>query len=627
MTKANITVNPQKVRFPLSEEMYGIFYEEINHGGEGGLYAELVRNRAFMDARLPEGTAWYNGKVRTAQNHTENHDLSDELPGWRLRTTGGASGAIAGTVESPRNEAVPNQLLLTAKDTADGTVTLLNDGFWGISVEPGEYRLTVIARGTVPSVKVSLEMVYGGEAGSTLIEGITDTFTKTEIVFTVTRKANGCKLALTPLSDGAIWFDFVSLFPVDTFKGRKNGLNRRIAETIAAMKPGFVRFPGGCIVEGIDLANAFRFEKTLGPVEDRPGTWDLWGYRRTDGLGYHEYFEFCEDLGASAMYVLNCGMSCQFRVSELGSAEQIDEFLQSAVNAIEYAIGDPEKNEWAALRAKAGHPAPFPLKYIEIGNENWDEAYIKRYNYFYTVLKEKYPQLIYIFDRMEGHGEEGVLGWDIADEHFYVTPDRFPAMAHRYDTYPRDGRQIYVGEYAANQEVGIGNMAAACSEASFMINMERNGDVVTMASYAPLLCHMHDRKWPVNLICFEDDVVFGIPSYHVQKLFAEVRPVSVVETSCIAPSFTGEAKIDAVAGLAANGDLIVKISNFSKDPTNAVITAEGYEPVGLTGIFADSPLDENGIDEPEKVKAVDLPAETDFIMRPYGVYALRMRKA
>lgn len=624
MNQANISVFPEKVRFPLNEEMYGVFYEEINHAGDGGLYAELVRNRSFMDARLPEGTAWYGGKACTAIGHAEEHDLSDELPGWHVRVTGTAHAKIEGCTASPRNPAVPNQLHLCAGDTAEGTVALLNDGFWGISAEPGEYRLTMIVRGNIPAVRVSLEMIYGGEAGSTQIEGITSQFTKFEVIFSVTQRANGCKLAICPLSDGELWFDFVSLFPVDTFCERKNGMNRRIAEKIKALRPGFLRFPGGCIVEGICLDNAFRFEQTLGPVEDRPGCWDLWGYRRTDGIGYHEYLELCEDLGASGMYVINCGMSCQWRESEHGTPEQIEEFLQSAVRAIEYAIASPEESEWGALRAKNGHPEPFPLKYVEIGNENWSARYIERYNHFYRVLKKKYPQLIYIINDVGRYPETEPEGYDLFDEHFYVTPERFPAMAHRYDAYPRDGKKIYVGEYAANQEAGIGNMAAACSEASFMINMERNGDVVRMASYAPLLCHMHDRRWPVNLICYEDDKVFGIPSYHVQKLFGEMRPRDIVESCCTVSSFTGEAKVDTVSGLDENGDLIVKISNFSKDETAVSIKAEGFVPASLLGISADSPTSENSIEEPDKVCAVNLPPKSSFNMRPYGVYVLRM---
>ena len=624
MGLATIQVFPEKVRFPLNEEMYGVFYEEINHAGDGGLYAELIRNRSFMDARLPEGTAWYKGKACTALGHSENHDLSDDLPGWHVRMTGAARAQITGSTDAPRNPTVPNQLYLVAEGTSEGSVALLNDGYWGISVEPGEYRLTVIVRGNVPSLRVSLEMQYGGEAGCVQIDGVTSVFTKFEVLFAVTKKANGCRLAINPLSDGELWFDFVSLFPVDTFCERKNGMNRRIAEKIKALRPGFLRFPGGCIVEGISLENAFQFEKTLGPVEDRPGCWDLWGYRRTDGIGYHEYLEFCEDLGASGMYVINCGMSCQWRESEHGTPEQIDAFLQSAISAIDYAIASPEENEWGALRAKNGHPAPFPLKYIEIGNENWGAQYIERYNQFYRVLKKKYPQLIYIINDIGRYPDIRPEGYDLFDEHFYVTPQRFPAMAHRYDTYPRNGKKIYVGEYAANQEVGIGNMAAACAEASFMINMERNGDVVKMASYAPLLCHMRDRRWPVNLICYEDGNIFGIPSYHVQKLFSEVRPRVIVQSNCNVSSFTGETKVDTVSGLDENGDLIVKISNFSKGETTVCITAEGFVPASLIGISADSPETENSIDDPEKVCAVELPPTASFNMRPYGVYVLRM---
>ncbi len=610
-------------RCELSSDFYGVFYEEINHAGDGGLYGELVRNRNFMDARLPEHTAWYHGRAVTERGHTELWPMDDLLPGWKLHVTGHAKGEMCGTTRLPRNERVPNQLELTARHTDCGEVTVYNSGYWGMSVQPGNYRLTMFVRGTIPSVRAFVETPYGEIAAQVEITGIGESFSKIEAILTVTRRANGCRLGLTALADGILCFDFVSLFPCDTFCGRENGMKPHIAQMIADLSPSFFRFPGGCIVEGINLDNAFSFTDTLGPVEDRPGKYNLWGYRRTDGIGYHEYLTFCEDIGAKAMYVVNCGISCQARHAEYGTKEQTEAFLQEAIHAIEYAIGNPKTSEWAARRADAGHPAPFPLAYVEIGNENQGEEYLARYRMFVDVLKQRFPSLTYI---MNDHGvsyAEQPVEYDLVDEHFYETPERFLMMTSRYDRYPRDGKGVYVGEYAANQDAGRGNMAAACAEAAFLMHMEENSDVVKMASYAPLLCHMNDRKWPVNLICFEDDCVFGTPSYHVQKLFSSNRPQTMIRTSVLVDSFTGETQVCGNAGMTKDGEIVIKVVNFSKEQTKISINVpDGYEPKLLSAVTADTPETENSIEEPQRVENRMLSAAASFVMQPYGVYVL-----
>ena len=625
MNFANIRVHPDQMKCTLSPDFPGLSFDEINHAGDGGLYAELVRNRNFMDARIPEGTAWYQDRAVTENGQTEPWKLDDPLPGWHLRTTGHANGTMYGSIENPRNHNVPNQLVMTAENTTCGTVTVYNTGYWGMTVFPGEYRLTMIVRGTISSLHAEIETPYGETVGSCEVTAVGEAFSKISATLAVSKHANGCHLTLTAGSDGVLMFDFVSLFPKQTFKNRENGMNPRIAQMIADLSPSFFRFPGGCIVEGICLENAFSFADTLGPVEDRKGCYNLWGYRRSDGIGYHEYLTFCEDIGAKALYVVNCGMSCQCRAPEYGTDEQIEAFLNDAIHAIEYAIGDPLTSEWAARRVQAGHPAPFPLAYIEIGNENWGDEYLVRYQRFIDTLKQRFPSLIYIINdyHVDKNAAKQPAFYDLIDEHFYVTPERFLAMTHRYDRYPRNGKGVYVGEYAANQEVGIGNMAAACAEAAFLIHLEENGDLVKMASYAPLLCHMRDRKWPVNLICYEDDHVFGIPSYHVQKLFSHHRAEQIVKTTVTVDSFTGEAQIRATAGICKDGTILLKIAHFSKEPTQVTIhIGDQFVPRKLFGVFAESPESENSIEKPEHVSIQDLPAEDSFVMRPYGVYLL-----
>ncbi len=623
MNRAQMDIFLNQLKCELSPDFYGVFYEEINHAGDGGLYAELVRNRNFMDARLPEHTAWYQGRAVTENGHVEPWPMDDPLPGWCLYVRGNAKGEMQGTTQSPRNERVPNQLALIASHTDSGEVTVYNAGYWGMTVHPGTYRLTVIARGTISSVRAFVETPYGETAAEAQVTGIGESFSKIETTLTVSRRASGCRLGLTACSDGVLMLDFVSLFPNDTFCARENGMKPHIAQMIADLSPSFFRFPGGCIVEGINLSNAFSFADTLGPVEDRPGKYNLWGYRRTDGIGYHEYLTFCEDIGAKAMYVVNCGMSCQARQAEYGTKEQVESFLQDAIHAIEYAIGDPNTSVWAARRAEAGHPAPFPLAYVEIGNENWGDEYLARYELFIETLKQRFPSMTYIINDYGAQRSDVHPEYDLVDEHFYVTPERFLAMTDRYDRYPRNGKGVYVGEYASNQEAGSGNMAAACAEAAFLIHMEENGDVVKMASYAPLLCHLNDRKWPVNLICFADDHVFGIPSYHVQKLFSSSRPQTMLKTSLFVDSFTGEAQIRANAGICKDGTLIIKIAHFSKEETEiSVNIPDGYIPSGLSAVLADAPETENSVEAPQRAGICTCSASASFVMRPYGVYVL-----
>ncbi len=313
-------------------------------------------------------------------------------------------------------------------------------------------------------------------------------------------------------------------------------------------------------------------------------------------------------------------MSCQARNTELGDQKAIDEFLQDAIDAIDYATADIT-NKWGKLRAENGHPEPFNLKYIEIGNENHGEEYIKRYKYFYSKLKSKYPNFKYIIN--DTKYDENEVEFDIIDEHFYTTPELLPALAEKYDKYDRGSFKVYVGEYAANQDVGIGNMAAAVSEASFMINMERNGDVVTMASYAPLLCHVQDRTWPVNLICYEGDVVFGISSYHVQKLFNNYLAKTIIETNVITKSFANEAKVHAIAGIDNNDNIVLKIANFSCYETKLNIRGlEEYDIINVFEIASTSPEDSNSIENPDRINAREINMDNHSIIKPYGVYTI-----
>jgi alpha-L-arabinofuranosidase len=325
---------------------------------------------------------------------------------------------------------------------------------------------------------------------------------------------------------GTVWLDMVSLFPAETFRGRPNGLRKDLAEYIAALKPAFVRWPGGCFVEGIDIQSAPDWRTTIGPVEGRTGTYSPWGYWSSDGFGYHEYLQFCEDIGAAALYVCNAGVSCDFRSGTFVPDDSVSEYVQRALDAIEYAIG-PVDSKWGRIRAASGHPRPFPLKYIEIGNEQSGPRYAKRFNQFYTAIKARYPGIEVIaamgIGDVNRHTLDSMRKLDIADEHAYKAA--YWAMGHydHFDKYHRGDWDLYVGEYATNSGVGKGNMEAALSDAVYIMSMEKNGDLVKMSSYAPMLVNVHDEDWPVNLIHFDAARSFGRISYYAVKMLSAAR--------------------------------------------------------------------------------------------------------
>ena len=350
------------------------------------------------------------------------------------------------------------------------------------------------------------------------IDGITAAWKTYRLSLTSAETDPKARLAIYATQPGTVWLDMVSLFPKATWKDRPNGLRLDLAEMLVGLRPAFVRFPGGCWVEGEVLGDALRWKTTIGPISDRRTQWNLWKYHSTNGLGFHEYLELCEDLGAEPLFVINCGMSHKENVP----MDKMAEWVQDAIDAtIEYANG-PDDSKWGAMRIKAGHPKPFDLKYLEIGNENGGKAYEERYALIYDAIKAKYPKMNLIADLWEGKAPV-TRPLEILDEHYYFSPEFFIANAHRYDSYDRKGPKIYVGEYAVTQGCGLGNLRAAIGEAAFMTGMERNSDVVILASYAPLFANVNHKTWNPNLINFDGSRVYGTPSYYAQKMFSENR--------------------------------------------------------------------------------------------------------
>lgn len=533
-----VTLNVSEKGAPVSPSMYGVFFEEINHAGDGGLYAELVQNRSFEEKEMPEGYFVEHGRLKPApvpnhENGKVNHDASykwnhEPVRAWSLQPADESIASMRLTKEQPMFESAPNNLEVIIHQ-ADKPVQLINEGYWGMNIEKGKlYTLRVIIRKDADykgKVTAKLLSKSGKVIGETNIRiDKADDWYDDLKVFEPTESDNEARLALEFDAPGKVWLDYVSLFP-PTFNARYNGMREDVAQYLADLNPAFFRWPGGCVVEGISLPNRFDWKKTLGDPASRPGEYSTWGYRCSYGMGYYEVLQYCEDIGAKMMFVCNVGLGCQYRMGDACSEEEIATYLEDCLDAIEYAIGDV-KTEWGALRAKHGHVLPFPLQYVEIGNENWGAEYDRRFDLFYKTIKEKYPQLTLIYDDMTGLSNENraIEKTDMIDPHWYVAPDYFYRNSTLFDKKQRSKWHVYVGEYACNQGVGGGNMNAALAEAAFISGMERNGDLVTMASYAPLFENVNNREWATNLIWIDTDQVMGRTSYHVQKMYAENRP-------------------------------------------------------------------------------------------------------
>ena len=640
-TAQTLTIDLNKRGADVSPTMYGIFFEEINHAGDGGLYAEMLQNRGFEEHVLPTGMTYRNGKVygpalpHYGKNVMEpwTADWNREqkmMQGWRVE--GGKAEVVL--AEHPLHVNTPHALRLTV----NGKATLVNEGYWGVAVKKGDkYDLRFYLKANSSGQVVAmLRNENGASAGETTLttkgDGRWNEYTAT---ITATETFSKGTFALCFDGKDEVFVDYVSLFPQTTFKNRKNGLRRDIAETLAALHPQFMRWPGGCIVEGACYENRVRWKETLGDPMTRRGEWDLWGYRSTYGLGYHEFLQFCEDLGMKGMFVANAAMSCAYRCGDYSEEQaEIDRCLQDMRDAIEYAIGDPAKNEWACRRAEAGHPAPFPLQYVEIGNENNGDIYKRHLNYMYAKLKAEYPQLTFI-NTLGGFPWEmdGTEGGDMVDPHWYVDPAFFFLHNNEFDSRKAlpsfggagGGWQVYVGEYACNNRVGSGNMMAALADASFILGMERNGDLVKMASYAPLLTNVNQPNWACNLIHFDTDRVMGRAAYYVQQLMAENRPtynlglnrvsgdtltIGTDAPACLQPEKSGDVVRCPLQFFAAGrdeqtGEVIIKVVNADTKPYRTKIQLNGAQTVNPTGkvitLQAQTAEDENTLDEPRRI--------------------------
>lgn len=535
MKAQDINIFADKKGTDISSSLYGIFFEEINHSGDGGLYAELVQNRSFEDTEKYPG--WYveKGKlyVRPVEHHlthvTEERGFAwpeSAIPGWKLSTFDKTYADMVITKEQPKFNTTPNNLKLTIHKQGKA-VSLINSGFWGMGIHKDEtYLLRTIIRasqdynGTVTAHLLSSE----GKVLAVCPVNISrkGEWNDLQVVLHATDADEKAKLVLEFNGKGVVWLDYVSLFPKNTFRNHPNGFRKDIATMLEELHPAFVRWPGGSIVGGITLDNRFDWKKTLGDPASRPGEYLTWGYRSSYGMGYYEMLQFCENIGAKAMYVCNVGLADLFRSGEACPEDSISYFINDCMDAIEYALGDTT-TRWGARRAADGHPRPFPLSYVEVGNEHWGNVYDRRFDLFYKNIKKKYPQLTVISNHPLW-GTDNSKKTDMVDPHWYGTPEFFFRNTTMFDSIQRGKYDVYIGEWACNFGVGKGNMRAALAEAAFITGIERNGDLVKMTSYAPLLQNRDVRNWPVNLIWFDTDSIVGRSSYYVQKMSSENRP-------------------------------------------------------------------------------------------------------
>jgi alpha-L-arabinofuranosidase len=510
-TKAVVKIHGRQPGKDINPELFGIFFEDINYAADGGLYAELVQNRSF--------------EYSAADNRDWN-----SLTSWTLVTHGGGKGKIAVEAADPLNANNPHYAVLTVENGGEG-VGLMNSGFDGIPIKAGDkYGVSLFARQTAGApapIVVLIESKSGDAIGEVVFPSLSDKWQKYSAVIEAKTSDAGARLVVLTTGAGTFHLDVISLFPQKTFKNHPNGLRADLAQVIADLKPKFVRFPGGCLAHGSGLENIYRWKDTIGPIEGRKEQKNIWRYHQSVGLGYFEYFQFCDDIGATPLPVLAAGVCCQNSPGGQHCIPMADmpAYIQDVLDLVEYANG-PETSTWGAKRSAAGHPKPFNLKYLGIGNEDEQTSgFRERFEMILKAVNAKYPEITVIgtvgpapsgrdFD--EGWKFANELKIPIVDEHYYQAPDWFLGNMKRYDSYDRSRSKVYLGEYASK-----GNkLYNALAEAAYMTALERNGDVVRLASYAPLLGSDRHTQWNPNLIYFNNAVVVPTVNYYVQQLFS-----------------------------------------------------------------------------------------------------------
>ena len=604
----NLTLKADKPGAPIQPTMYGLFFEDINFGADGGLYAEKIKNRSF--------------------------EFPQHLMGWK--TFGGVELRNDGPFD--RN---PHYVRLTSAGHNHKHTGLENEGFVGIGVEKGEkYRFSVWARvpqGGEGRLKVVLadRNTHGRsqDLASAKIKVTTTDWQKYTVELTPDQTCAHAVLRvfLRHPDTTAVDLEHLSLFPVDTWKGHENGLRKDLAQKLADIHPGVFRFPGGCIVEGTDLDTRYQWKNTVGPVENRPTIENRWHYTFThhffpdyfqsNGLGFYEYFLLSEEIGAEPLPVLNVGLSCQYqndRPEDHVAVDSLAPYIQDALDLVEFANGDTTTT-WGALRAQMGHPAPFNLKVMGIGNEQWGPEYVERLEPFLAAMRKAHPEIKIVGSTgPDSEGDKFDYLWpemkrvkaDLVDEHFYRNEDWFLNQGNRYDNYDRKGPKVFAGEYACHGKGKKWNhFNAALLESAFMTNLERNADVVHMATYAPLFAHLEGWQWRPDMIWFDNSDSFRTASYYVQQLYAANKGTNVLPLTMAGKPVAGNADQNGLFASAVidknTGDYIVKVANTSDSAQNLTINFNGLKKKGskivsatVTTLSSENPDADNSLENP-----------------------------
>lgn len=621
------TLDVQKAGAEISPDMYGVFFEDINFGADGGLYAELIKNRSF--------------------------EFEHPFTGWT------PFGNVTILTKNPLFERNPHYARLSYQKELTST-GLDNEGFRGIGVKEGEkYDLTFYAR-TVTNDSITLRFHLVSETNDLFEEKKVEVkgknWTKYSVTLTPDRSVLKSTFRIVMETKGTLDIEHISLFPQKTYNNRTNGLRADLVQALKDLKPGVFRFPGGCIVEGDNLATRYQWKHSIGQVENRPINVNRWNftfqykkfndYYQSYGLGFYEYFLLCEDLGAEPLPVLSCGLACQYAnhdPNENCPVDKLQPFIDDALDLIEFANG-PATSEWGKIRAGMGHPAPFNMKYIAIGNEQWGELYVERLEPFVKAIRAKYPDMQIIGG--SGPGSEGEaydylwpemkrLEVDLVDEHFYRTPEWFLGSAKRYDAYDRNGPKVFAGEYACHPRNRENSFLTSLCEAAFMTGIERNADVVKLATYAPLFAHVDTWQWRPDLIWFDNHSVVRTPNYYVQQMYAANSGTHVLSLTMDNEPLTGQKDLYATACLdRKTNELIIKIANTGLAQRRVKMNVNGVtgKHKGTLSLLHSMDVEtKNTIDDPDQILPVTTEIEVDgadWILRvsplSFSVYRIRL---
>ncbi len=575
----------------ISPDLMGIFFEDINYAADGGLYAELVQNRSF-EYRATEQLNW------------------NPMTAWELTTRDGGRGSLQIADAVPLHPHNPYYVVVETQEPGAG-VGLVNSGFDGIAIQAGEsYEFSVFARQLFTGNRwggkgvleraakfvVQLETKDRVVLGAATLELSGRDWQRLAASITATNTDSGARLVVLSVTKGGVALDEISLFPRKTFQARANGLRADLAQAIADLKPKFMRFPGGCLVHGHGLGNMYRWKDSIGPIQQRRGQPNLWGYHQSLGLGYFEYFQFCEDIGAKPLPVVPAGVCCQNADHQGGTGqrgvplEEMPAHIQDVLDLVEWANG-PTNSTWGAKRAAAGHPASFNLQYLGVGNEDHiTPVFKKRFQLIHDALKARHPEITIIGTTGPFHsGEDYEAGWKIADElrlamvdeHYYEKPEWFLNNLERYDKYDRAKSQVYVGEYAAHESNRANTWRSALAEAAYLTSLERNGDIVRLASYAPLLAKQGRTQWRPDMIYFNNTDLLRSANYYVQQLFGQ-NAGDVYLTPTLAPATTNLA-VSCVRD-SRTSEVILKLVNHGATIPALHVRLPGDKQIAPTAI-------------------------------------------